>query len=91
MVTLRHIGMRKVVVREAVREGRLVSEWCQRVSAIGRSGVPNVECRRNHRGKGLVEILTSGSMNHVRFTVSDIPHAESFYDPLLGYMGYELA
>jgi 1-aminocyclopropane-1-carboxylate deaminase/D-cysteine desulfhydrase-like pyridoxal-dependent ACC family enzyme len=56
MVTLRHIGMRKVVVREAVREGRLVSEWCQRVSAIGQSGVPNVECRRNHRGKGLVEI-----------------------------------
>jgi hypothetical protein len=33
----------------------------------------------------------TGSMNHVRFTVSDIPHAESFYDPLLGYMGYELA
>ena len=33
----------------------------------------------------------SGSMNHVRFTVSDIPHAESFYDPLLRYMGYELA
>ena len=48
MATLRHIGMRKVVVREAVREGRLVSERCQRVSAI-------------------------------------------FYDPLLGYMGYELA
>jgi 1-aminocyclopropane-1-carboxylate deaminase/D-cysteine desulfhydrase-like pyridoxal-dependent ACC family enzyme len=44
MATLQHIGMRKVVVREAVREGRLVSEWCQRVSAIGRSGVPNVEC-----------------------------------------------
>ena len=44
MVTLRHIGMRKVVVREAVREGRLVSEWCQRVPAIERSGVPNVEC-----------------------------------------------
>jgi hypothetical protein len=56
MVTLRHIGMRKVVVREAVREGILVSECCQRVSAIGRSGVPNVECRRNLRGKGLVEI-----------------------------------
>jgi hypothetical protein len=33
----------------------------------------------------------TGSMNHVRFTVSDIPHAESFYDPLLRYMGYELA
>jgi catechol-2,3-dioxygenase len=33
----------------------------------------------------------TGSMNHVRFTVSDIPHAESFYNPLLGYMGYELA
>ena len=33
----------------------------------------------------------TGSMNHVRFTVSDIPRAESFYDPLLGYMGYELA
>lgn len=25
----------------------------------------------------------TGSTNHVRFTVSDIPHAESFYDPLL--------
>jgi hypothetical protein len=60
MATLRHIGMRKVVVREAVREGRLVSEWCQRVSAIGGAGAPNVECRRNHRGKGLVVILTSG-------------------------------
>ena len=33
----------------------------------------------------------TGSTNHVRFTVSDIPHAESFYDPLLRYMGYELA
>jgi hypothetical protein len=60
MATLRHIGMRKVVVREAVREGRSVSEWCQRVSAIGRASVHNVECRRNHRGKGLVEMLTSG-------------------------------
>jgi hypothetical protein len=28
--------------------------------AIGRSGALNVECRRNHRGKGLVAILTSG-------------------------------
>ena len=33
----------------------------------------------------------TGSTNHVRFTVSDIPHAESFYDPLLRYMGYEFA
>ena len=33
----------------------------------------------------------TGSMNHVRSTVSDMPHAESFYDPLLRYMGYELA
>jgi hypothetical protein len=33
----------------------------------------------------------TGSKNHVRFTVSDIPHAESFYDPLLGYMGFVLA
>jgi 1-aminocyclopropane-1-carboxylate deaminase/D-cysteine desulfhydrase-like pyridoxal-dependent ACC family enzyme len=44
MATLRHIGMRKVVVQEEVREGRLLSAWCQRVPAIRRSGVPNVEC-----------------------------------------------
>lgn len=33
----------------------------------------------------------TGSTNHMRFTVSDIPRAETFYDPLLGFMGYELA
>jgi catechol 2,3-dioxygenase-like lactoylglutathione lyase family enzyme len=33
----------------------------------------------------------TGSTNHVRFTVSDIPRAEAFYNPLLGFMGYELA
>ena len=33
----------------------------------------------------------TGSTNHVRFTVSDIPRAEAFYDPLLRFMGYELA
>ena len=27
----------------------------------------------------------------MRFTVSDIPRAEAFYDPLLSFMGYELA
>ena len=33
----------------------------------------------------------TGSTNHVRFTVSDIPRAEALYDPLLDFMGYELA
>jgi hypothetical protein len=33
----------------------------------------------------------TSSTNHVRFTVSDIPNAEAFYDPLLRFMGYELA
>jgi hypothetical protein len=33
----------------------------------------------------------TGSTNHVRFTVNEIPHAEAFYDPLLRFMGYELA
>ena len=33
----------------------------------------------------------TGSMNHARFTVSDIPRAETFYYPLLRFMGYELA
>ena len=33
----------------------------------------------------------TGSTNHARFTVSDIPRAEAFYDPLLRFMGYELA
>src|SRR3712207_5363789 len=33
----------------------------------------------------------TGSTNHVRFTVSNIPRAETFYDPLLSFMGYELA
>ena len=32
----------------------------------------------------------TGSMNHLRLTVSDIPLAEAFYDPLLRFMGYEL-
>ncbi len=32
----------------------------------------------------------TGSMNHLRLTVSDIPRAEAFYDPLLRFMGYEL-
>jgi glyoxylase I family protein len=32
----------------------------------------------------------TGSMNHLRLTVSDIPGAEAFYDPLLRFMGYEL-
>jgi len=31
-----------------------------------------------------------GSMNHLRLTVTDIPRAEQFYDPLLGFMGYRL-
>ena len=30
-------------------------------------------------------------MNHVRLTVTDIRRAEEFYDPLLSFMGYELA
>ncbi len=29
-----------------------------------------------------------GSMNHIRLTVTDIPKAERFYDPLLRFMGY---
>jgi hypothetical protein len=33
----------------------------------------------------------TGSTNHVRFTVSEIPRAEVFYEPLLSFMGYELA
>jgi glyoxylase I family protein len=32
----------------------------------------------------------TGSMNHLRLTVGDIPRAEAFYDPLLRFMGYEL-
>jgi len=31
-----------------------------------------------------------GSLNHLRLTVSDIPRAERFYTPLLGYLGYRL-
>jgi glyoxylase I family protein len=33
----------------------------------------------------------TGSTKLVRFTVSDIARAEAFYDPLLRFMGYELA
>ena len=29
-----------------------------------------------------------GSLNHVRITVTDIPRATNFYDPLLAYLGY---
>jgi glyoxylase I family protein len=31
----------------------------------------------------------TGSVNHVRFTVSDIPRAEAFYDPFMRFMGFE--
>ena len=31
-----------------------------------------------------------GTLNHIRLTVTDIPRAEAFYDPLLGFMGYRL-
>jgi glyoxylase I family protein len=31
-----------------------------------------------------------GSINHLRLTVSDIRHAERFYDPLLQFLGYRL-
>ena len=33
----------------------------------------------------------TGSTNHLRLTVTDIRRAEEFYDPLLSFMGYELA
>ena len=32
-----------------------------------------------------------GTLNHLRLTVTDIPRAESFYDPILRLMGFELA
>jgi glyoxylase I family protein len=31
-----------------------------------------------------------GSVNHLRLTVTDIPRAERFYDPLLEFLGYSL-
>lgn len=31
-----------------------------------------------------------GSINHLRLTVTDIPRARAFYDPLLQFMGYRL-
>jgi glyoxylase I family protein len=31
-----------------------------------------------------------GSMNHIRLTVTDIPRAQRFYDPLLRFLGYRL-
>jgi glyoxylase I family protein len=34
--------------------------------------------------------MRTGSMNHLRLTVRDIPEAERFYDPLLGFLGYRL-
>ena len=35
-------------------------------------------------------MTTSGSMNHLRLSVRDIPEAEAFYDPLLACLGYEM-
>jgi glyoxylase I family protein len=32
----------------------------------------------------------AGTMNHVRFTVTDIARSRRFYDPLLRFMGYAL-
>lgn len=32
-----------------------------------------------------------GTLNHLRLTVSDIPRAEAFYDPILRLMGFRLA
>jgi glyoxylase I family protein len=34
--------------------------------------------------------MGAGSMNHIRLTVRDIPEAEEFYEPLLGFIGYRL-
>ncbi|GGK53103.1 VOC family protein [Salinarimonas ramus] len=31
-----------------------------------------------------------GTLNHIRLTVSDIPHAERFYTPIAAHMGYRL-
>lgn len=31
-----------------------------------------------------------GTLNHLRLTVSDIPHAKRFYTPLLEFLGYRL-
>ena len=31
-----------------------------------------------------------GTINHVRLTVTDIPRAECYYGPLLGFLGYKL-
>lgn len=31
-----------------------------------------------------------GTLNHVRFTVTDIPRAEAFWGAVLGFMGYRL-
>ena len=31
-----------------------------------------------------------GTLNHLRLTVSDIPRAEAFYDPILHLMGFQL-
>jgi glyoxylase I family protein len=33
----------------------------------------------------------TGSINHLRLTVTDIPRAERFYGPLMRFMGYELS
>jgi glyoxylase I family protein len=39
---------------------------------------------------GAATMRRTGSMNHIRLTVTDILRAEGFYDPLLRFMGYRL-
>jgi len=62
-------------------------------------GAAEGEAERTMRGTGRPDEHTAdagtaggriGSMNHLRLTVTDIPRAEQFYDPLLGFMGYRL-
>lgn len=34
--------------------------------------------------------VRAGTLNHLRFSVTDIPRAEAFYTPFLGLLGYRL-
>jgi glyoxylase I family protein len=47
-------------------------------------------CSANERS-GMTNVARkTGSINHLRLTVTDIGRAELFYDPLLAFLGYRL-
>jgi glyoxylase I family protein len=51
----------------------------------------NKELKSTSEKRANVSVLGKiGSVNHLRLTVTDVPRAERFYNPLLEFLGYRL-